>query len=364
LYFDPRPKTNKEDLFNRKDELKQFQDVISYASVIVVTGLRRTGKTSFVDVALSETKHPQIFLDMRDLPVNPSRAELIRKVEAAFNKVGKEWLSALKDALKHVKGISLAGNSVAFDWGEKGVDLAELFDRIDAWAKNHKECFLLALDEVQLIRGDKTIPKLFARIADVNRNIVVIVTGSEIGLLYDFLGFDNPDSPLYGRHYVEIRMHNFAQEEAANFLKAGLKQTRISCSKEVIEYAVKKLDGIVGWLTLFGAKCRDKKKCSKEIVDEVLDEGGKLARAEALKIVKFSSRYGVILNFLSKVEEATWAKTKAALEAREKRTLPNSTFTDLLNKLVKTSLVEKREGEYFISDPLLVHGIQKEPFKE
>ena len=248
--------------------------------------------------------------------------------------------------------------------GEKGVDLADLFDEIDTWTKKHKERFLLVLDEVQLIRGDKAIPRLFARIADVNRNIVIIVTGSEIGLLYDFLGFDNPESPLYGRHYVEIKMRNFTPEEAKTFLKTGFKQINISCSNEIIEHAIQKLDGVVGWLTLFGAKSRDINKCTKQTVGDVLDEGGKLARTEALKIVKFSPRYGVIQNFLANTGKASWTKIKTALEVHEKRPLPSSSFTELLNRLVKTSLIEKEDNGYFIADPLLANGIQKEPFKE
>ncbi len=364
MYFDPRPKNRKEDFFNREKELEQFEEVLSYASIIVVTGLRRTGKTSFVDVALSKTNHPYAFLDMRDLPVVPSRAEIIRRVETAFGKMDKKWLSPLSEALKHVRGVDFAGASITFHWGEKGVDLTELFDKTDAWAKKRNEHFLFAIDEVQLIRGDKTVPRLFARIADVNRNITIILTGSEIGLLYDFLGFDNPQSPLYGRHYVEIRMRNFRPQEAKAFLINGFKQINVSCSDETIEYAIQKLDGVVGWLTLFGARSRDTNKGTKQTVDDVLDEGGKLARTEALNIVKFSSRYGVILNFLAKTGKAGWAKTKTALEIHEKRSLPSSTFTELLSRLVKTSLLEKEDSEYCIADPLLAHGILKEPFKE
>jgi len=363
LYFDPRPKTKREDLFNREKELEQFQKTLSYAAIILVTGLRRTGKTSFVDVTLSETDHPHIFLDMRDLPIIPSRIQILRKIETAFNKLSKKW-TPLLDALKHVTGVNIAGSSITFQWGKEGVDLAELFDKIDSCAKSHNKLFIIAFDEAQLIRGNKDILKLFARIADVNRNIVMILTGSEIGLLYDFLGFDNPESPLYGRHYVEIKMRNFTKKEEKAFLQDGFKQINVQCPNEIIEYAIKKLNGVVGWLTLFGAKCRDKGKCTKEIVDEVLDEGGKLARAEALQIVKYSPRYGIILNFLSKVEKANWTEIKTALEIHEERSLPSSTFTDLLNRLVKTSLIEKENSEYRIADPLLAHGIKKEPFPE
>jgi AAA+ ATPase superfamily predicted ATPase len=363
LYFDPRPKTKKEDLFNREKELTQFQDSLPYATIIIVTGLRRTGKTSFVDVALSETNHPSIFIDMRDLPVVPSRTEIVRKIETAFNKLSKKWLTTLSTTLSHVKGVSLMGNSVTFDWSKQGINLTELLDHIDSWTKNHNQRFLLAFDEIQLIRGDKNIPRLIARTADKNQNIVTILTGSEMGLLYDFLGFDSPESPLYGRHHVEIKMRNFNPQETKTFLNEGFKQINTPCPNNIIEYATEKLDGVAGWLTLFGARCRDAKKCSKQIVEDVLDEGGKLARAEAQKIVKFSPRYGVILNYLSTTKKASWTKIKTAIEIHEKRPLQSSTFTNLLNRLSKTSLVEKENSTYHIADPLLSYGVEKEPFK-
>jgi len=42
LYFDPRPKAKKENLSGREKELKKLEEATSYASITVVTGLRRT----------------------------------------------------------------------------------------------------------------------------------------------------------------------------------------------------------------------------------------------------------------------------------------------------------------------------------
>jgi len=361
LYFDPRPKTRREDLFNRDEELRLLSEALNYASIIAITGLRRTGKTSFMNVALVESDCPYISLDLRGLPYNPARTEIIRRLETAFNRINQKWYTSFTDAIKHVKGVNILGSTISLDWSRKGVDLTEVFDKIDVWAREQGKQFLVAFDEIQLIRGEKGIPRLFAHITDVNRNVTLIVTGSEIGLLFEFLGFDNPDSPLYGRHYTEIKMRNFKPEEAKAFLKAGFKQIQLSPSTEVIEYAIEKLDGIVGWLTLFGAKCRDYNKCNKDIIDEVIKEGGKLARAEALKLVKFSHRYGIILNFLAKVRTASWTQIKATLEAHEHHSLPNSTIADLLSKLLKTSLILKRNSEYAIADPILTHGVLQEP---
>ena len=364
MYFDPRPKTRKEDLYNREKELEQFSNALPYASLIVVTGLRRTGKTSFLNVALAEASHPYAILDLRGLPYNPSHADMVRRLEAAFNKVDRKWFSGLSETLRHLKGVSILGNEISFDWGKAGVDLPELFGKVDAWASKNKKRFLLAFDEIQLVRGDKWIPRLFAHVADSYRNVTLVVTGSEIGLLFDFLGFENPGSPLYGRHFVQIQMGNFSASEAEGFLALGFKQIKVAAPSDVIHYAVKKLDGVAGWLTLFGTRCREKRSCSREIVDEVVSEGGRLAREEALKLSMMSRRYGVILNFLAKVGSASWAQIKAVIEAKEEHSITNSAVSNSLNALVKASLVLKANGKYDIADALLVDGIRQERLPE
>ena len=40
--FDPRPKTRKEDLYDREKELEQFSNALPYVSLIVIIGLLRT----------------------------------------------------------------------------------------------------------------------------------------------------------------------------------------------------------------------------------------------------------------------------------------------------------------------------------
>ena len=363
MYFDPMPKKSRSDLYNREDELEVFSKALAYSSLIVIIGLRRTGKTSFMNVALSESDYPHIVLDIRGLSFNPSRADIVRKVESAFNLINRKWLSAILNAVKQVKGVGILGNSISLDWGKDGLDLANLFDRINAWAEDNDRRFLVAFDEIQLIRGEKSIPRLFAHIIDYNQNICLIVTGSEMGLLFDFLGLDDPDSPLYGRHYTEIKMRNFRQDESGEFLITGFNQIGLDPRQKIIEHAIDKLDGIVGWLTLFGARCRDQNSMSAEIVDDVVREGGKLARAEALKMVRYSTRYGVVLNYIAKVRKASWTQVKSIMEAHENRTLPNPTVSDTLSRLVKTSLIEKNGG-YRITDRLLEGGILENPLPE
>jgi len=364
MYFDPRPKTRREDLYDREEGLEQFSKALSYAPLIVITGLRRTGKTSFLNVALAEADQPHAVLDLRGLPYNPSYADMVRRIEGAFNQIDRRWFSNLSEALKHLRGVSILGNEIGFDWSKSGVDFPELFGKVDSWASEHKKRFLMAFDEIQLVRGDRWLPRLFAHIVDTYRNVTLVVTGSEVGVLFDFLGFDDPKSPLYGRHFVQIHMGSFSASRAEEFLTRGFQQIRLAAPPEVIRYAVQRLDGVAGWLTLFGTRCRDRNSCSSDLVDEVVSEGGRLAREEALKLCAHSRRYGSILNFLAKAGSASWAQTRAVLEAREQRSMTNSAVSSLLGTLVKTGLVLKSDGKYEIGDSLLTQGIRQEALPE
>lgn len=364
MYFDPRPKKKKEDLYSREKELEQFSNALPYASLIVITGLRRTGKTSFLNVAVAESNQPYAVLDLRGLPYNPSRADIVRRLEAAFNRIDRRWFSGLSDALRHLKGVSILGNEVSFSWGKTGVDLPELFGEIDAWASKEKKQFLMAFDEIQLVRGDKWIPSFFAHVADSYRNTTLLLTGSECGLMFDFLGFDDPNAPLYGRHYVQIQMRNFSEHQAEDFLIKGFQQIGVAASSEVVSYAVQNLDGIAGWLTLFGSRCNDKRNGSKEIVDEVVFEAGRLAREEAVKLTVMSRRYGVVLNFLAGVSSASWGQVKAVVEAKEEHSLTSASVSKVLNALVKSGFVQKTDDKYAVADPILVKGIREEALPE
>jgi AAA+ ATPase superfamily predicted ATPase len=318
-----------------------------------------------MNVALDQAGQPFVAIDFRGLPYNPSKADLLRKFESGFSGVKRKWWDSLAGVLKGVKGASIAGGGLAFSWETTNrVDLAELFDKVDAWACGEGLRFLAAFDEIQIIRGDKEIPRLFAHVADTNSDVNLIVTGSEVGLLFDFLGFQNPGSPLYGRHYTEITAGRFSESDSMRFLVDGFSQLRVKAPEDVLTYAVEKLDGVAGWLTLFGAKCRELRTCSKDVVEGVVLEAGKLARQEASGLASLSSRYCVVLNYLSAVDRASWKEIKARLEAREARSLTNAAVAATIAGLLKMTFIEKSEDSYRIGDPILRAGLKEEPLPE
>jgi len=88
------------------------------------------------------------------------------------------------------------------------VSLSDFFDHLN------ERRLVIALDEAQKLRGplSKEIKDAIAHSYDYNRNLTFILTGSEVGLLYDFIGIEDPKSPLYGRYYHEIKIERFNAE--------------------------------------------------------------------------------------------------------------------------------------------------------
>ncbi|MGC8600538.1 MAG: ATP-binding protein, partial [Nitrososphaeria archaeon] len=55
MLFDERPKVNRSDLFDREMELNELKEKLD-KPLLLLTGIRRIGKTSVLNVFLNESK--------------------------------------------------------------------------------------------------------------------------------------------------------------------------------------------------------------------------------------------------------------------------------------------------------------------
>lgn len=78
------------------------------------------------------------------------------------------------------------GSSVPFDYRE--VNPLDVFEAVDSFAKHEERRFIVAIDEAQCLRYGKKISTLLAYVVDRLELVTTILTGSEVGLLYDFIG--------------------------------------------------------------------------------------------------------------------------------------------------------------------------------
>jgi len=366
MLFDPYPKERRADLFDRERELEALKRGMLRERLVLLLGLRRCGKTSVLNVALKEVGVPSIKVDLRALISERGRVDgegLYRQLSTGLTRLRrrKAWRNMV-EALKSVQGISLGPVEVHLNWRQpQRVSLTDLLDSIDSWCEKKDIRFVLAFDEAQYLRayGALSFRGLIAYAYDNLPNICFVLTGSEVGVLYDFLRLQDPDSELYGRYRQEIRIERFTSDQSAAFLRAGFKEQGITPPEDLVREAVDRLNGIVGWLTLFGKLCVER-GLSKARIEEVFEEAVLMVREELGHLFQFSRRYKLILQAVASGYNR-WSSIKNFVEKKDQRSISDRVLATLLKNLIKHGLLvqELRDGvkQYRIPDPLVSYAV-------
>lgn len=324
--FDLQPKCRREDLFDRMRELSELHKAVDRGyPIVALLGIRRVGKTSVLKTFLNEVCG--VYVDLRGVV---RRADLEVKIADSLS----SSLEKVKKFLEGIRGIEIAGLSVEIKWrGSDSVSLAGLLSEIN----KKKKRFVVALDEVQLVRPPLSaeLRNLLAYGYDNLEYITFVVAGSEVGMLRDFLGYENPSSPLYGRYVHEIYVERFDREESREFLKEGFREEGVEVPAEVIDQAVGFFDGIVGWLVLFGRRYVDGYR-DIEILKNMAVE---LSYEE---LIKLSYRERAVLKAVAHGCR-TWSDVRRYITENYGVTIPKATLTRIVTKLERLSIIKNYE---------------------
>lgn len=355
MLFSIEPKHSLRDLFNREKEIRAFQKALQSERLIILDGLRRIGKTSLLRAVLDEFDGYYVFTDCRAyfrnnlIDVEAFDKALIKGIEKTL-KLGK-----LKKILKLISGLSFGGFGISIEGKGQEISLAEVLKNIDEALKGRR--FILAFDEAQNLRfyrkGGKDLLNLFAYTYDNLRNFVIVLTGSEIGLLHDFLGIDDPDAPLFGRYLSEIRLQRFSQDKSLEFLRKGFEELAIDVSEKVLERAVDELDGIVGYLSMYGYIYY--KGNQVDALERTKEQAKKLVTKELGALIKRSWNYGYVLKAVS-LRINRFSQIRTYIE-NNFGSISDPTLSKILNTLVNQSFLEQVcvDGvkRYSIPDPVV-----------
>ena len=340
MLFDLKPKEKVSDFFNYKDELMALRSFLidKTTRMVVVRGLRRTGKSSLTRVALNVTGSKFVLIDAREL------SSLSRR----------SFESKLLEELKSFKGLpaSLLERIESVEFGIRVI----LKNEQTLWKVLKSLNPIIVVDEVQMLQGTG-VEAFFAALYD-NTDCKIVLTGSEIGVLDSFVGKDNPKAPLFGRAFKEIKMHPLSSDKSKDFLVSGFKSSGKMISGTEVNRAVEVLDGIVGWLTIFGN--------SALLVDiptalnESVRKGALLAYSELTSFLQnraaAKNRYLTIMHLLAQ-KEMRWSTLKDAVQFERKEIISDSQFSTYLNSLVMYGFVTSLDQHYSIPDPLLKRAL-------
>ncbi len=183
-----------------------------------------------------------------------------------------------------------------------------------------------------------------------------VFTGSEVGLLHNFLGLDDYSSPLYGRIYEEVEVKPFTRELSQEFLRRGFEEVDMSVPEGEIETAVGELDGIPGWLVEFGFHYW-KRGDFERALDMTMRKARALIREELKELEKRSGRYSLILRAIA-IGLTSWSAIKDYVEVKA-GPVTNARLSELLRNLEKMGWITRENGKYRIIDPV-VENVLKE----
>jgi AAA+ ATPase superfamily predicted ATPase len=351
MYFDPNPKERLSDLFNYKKELDEILSSVEHEKAIFIKGLRRTGKTSLMKVAINEIKYPSTYIDTR---IYSNRTEFLQGLVKSLNTLTQQVGIYGKIKSHLPKEVELSGVRVKLT----NEDLYDYAKELDHYLHSSKKRAVLFVDEAQRTKrfdGDA----VFASLYDATKNLCFVFSGSEIGLFEDFSGASS-ESPFYGRAKRIIEINPLLNEKSLEFLRQGFIQAKKTYKEEELEEAVERLDGIIGWLTLYGHYRVN--FSHKKSLEQVLSDAVKITSAEFKEFLKnkqeAKSRYEIIMYGLSE-RNMQWTEIKRFLEIETGTNISDGRLYEYLKNLMNYSFIEEKEGQYFIPDPVM-----KEAFKQ
>jgi AAA+ ATPase superfamily predicted ATPase len=112
MYFDEAPKSRLEDLYDFERQVEQLRAAIRRRNrMIVILGLRRTGKTSLLQSCLNAERIPYLLLDGRVFAGRPviTYEELLRHFETSLNRaLGDSLPRKFLNALKGLRGVEIS----------------------------------------------------------------------------------------------------------------------------------------------------------------------------------------------------------------------------------------------------------------
>lgn len=351
MYFDISPKTIREDLFGMDYQLELLKKYLSDDSIrmVVIKGLRRTGKTSLLNVALNEVKIKNIKIDVREAPFYDKKEFIIFIIK----KIREKLKNILDKIIENIAGIKVKYEKFSFElFFSKEENINLFFGNLDRRLEKRKQKLILAFDEAQLLKKIG-FDYFLASIFDNYKSIKTVLTGSEIGILDKLLGKNDSNAPLFGRAYMEIELKKIKEEDVTKFLEKGFKQINKKIDFEEVIEVIENLDGITGWITYYGW-FRYKGLSHKTSLGRVKEEGNLLIKKELENFLqgrKAKIKYLKILKYLIKGSNS-WRLLKQEF-IREGLRISDAQLSLYLKELLNFGFIEKSIDRYFVTDPLL-----------
>ncbi len=307
---------------------------------------------------LNSLETPYIIIDIRELfnesgtiRENEISLKILNELKRNMG-ISNKLRFLISDILSKINGIEINHLKIDIDVSKK-YKLNNILEIINEISEKNNDVFILAIDEAQYLKySGKRYSNIMAWAYDNLKNVHIIITGSEIGILEDFIDIDNPESPLFGRLINEIKLGHFDSETSYNFLKAGFEEFKINISDNDINSAIETLDGIAGWLTYYGYNRAIRKLNNYDSINDVIEYGKRLIDVEMNKLISSSKdRYMAIMESIA-AGLNNWSSIRAYVISKTGY-ISSTILNNHITKLLKYGFIKKSENRYYIEDPLI-----------
>ena len=383
MFFEPRPKDNRADLYDRDDEYERLKSLVSKKTpLILIKGLRRTGKTSLVRTYLNEEKHLHAWVDLRALAPKDkiNKDEILGVFESSINRCisNAEGIAGkFLERMSRINGVSVMGNGISFENKPDPInDLCNAFKGLGEWVGTEvyfTDMVILVIDEAQYLSNvsNMDMRKFLAFLYDNCKNITVILCGSEIGLLEKFVknvgeSYTNRSS-LSGLDKEVVELSYLARSQQKEYLEKGFEQIDPDYQKrsnfnEIISEAIDTFGGVIGWLNNFGVHFKSGTPLSNEPIRKVSQDAIQIIKGEIESLCSVRSNpeaYRKVMHSLSLHDKLEWDKIAKFLTE-----LPSDVLESVRDDLLDKGFIAKIDAfdEYYIPDPLCRHYFREKPY--
>ena len=349
--FDINPKETPKALFGREEELGELVHLIREKRWVALIGPRMVGKTSLIKVANTKLDHTGIYVNLWGAR---STKGLLNALVHSMNH-SKGLLQKIKDGVHRIEGLSLGPSGISVSVPKK--PLTTTWDLLNLVGQQSGKC-VIELDEVQelaVVSGH--LQRVLANIFNTHTNIVFVFTGSMFGLMKTLTEPKSSSSPLYGRPPAKIYLRPFDKKKSMEFLNKGFEEYNVKVSEDAVSRAVEeRLDGLPGWLTLYGNNIAVRRLAQEKALEETVSEGLKIVKDELNHYLKGRDRSAHIAALKACATSARWSEVKGAMETRKRKgtsRVNDATVYNVISSLKSGMLIDEEQNAYRVIDPML-----------
>lgn len=334
--FDTKPKSDPRFLYGREKELDELVESLKKKNWVIILGPRRVGKTSLAECAIKRMGKKIFLLDARE---NNNFMESLNKLLATPE-------SSLK--VKAEIRVPYAPINIGAEYN-KTLSKKDL----DSLLKKVGHMYII-IDEAQWLVNPRKVVMLLAHLYDYYYDSVTfIITGSMIGVLKSIVE-PGPSSPLYGRAITEMEIKRWQSSISLSFLKTGTAELGLRLNEKMAIEVEENLDGLPGWLTLFGYNYAQVKNPNIALT-KTIKEAKKIVSQELKSIAEL----GIGTPKLIEVLRVLAKEPVRFVDIAKATNFNNTSLSKYLSTLNRLGYIEKdSKSRYFISDPMLLKFIE------